>query len=154
MPNMRNADEAVASDLRGSRFSRILENFFEISLLDLDLESFLFHFHFSISISSHFHFTFISRSRSQVKKIHLHFLKRVNGIFSLLFTSRLSKTHSRRTLTYSFVVNFLDMIHEANRMGVTLDKHQPKPLDKPTRPNPTKLKASTKILAPKGLMAG
>ena len=47
------------SDLRVSRLSGILENFFEISLLDL--ESFLFHFHFSISISSHFHFTFISR---------------------------------------------------------------------------------------------
>ena len=29
---------------------------------------------------------------------HLHFSKRVNGIFSSLFTSRLSKTHSRRTL--------------------------------------------------------
>ena len=45
------------SDLRVSRLSGILENFFEISLLDL--ESFLFHF--SISISSHFYFTFISR---------------------------------------------------------------------------------------------
>ena len=64
--------------LDSQEFSRV---FFEISLLDLDLESFLFHFHFSISISSHFYFTFIPRSRSQVKKFHLHFLKRVNGIF-------------------------------------------------------------------------
>ena len=48
----------------------ILENFFEISLLDLDLESFLFHFHFSISISSHFHFIFISRKEWKGQKFH------------------------------------------------------------------------------------
>ena len=83
------------SDLQESRFSRYV---FEISLLDLDLEPFSFHFHFSISIFSHFHFTFISRSRSQVIFFHLHFSKRVNDIFSSLFTSRLSKTHSRRAL--------------------------------------------------------
>ena len=59
-----------SSALRESRFSRILENFFEISLLDLDLESFLFHFHFSISISSHFHFTFISRKEWKGQKFH------------------------------------------------------------------------------------
>ena len=59
-----------ASALRESRFSRILEIFFEISLLDLDLESFLFHFHFSISISSHFHFTFISRKEWKGQKFH------------------------------------------------------------------------------------
>ena len=58
--NIKNIKKLIScSALRESRFSRILENFFEISLLDL--ESFLFHFHFSISISSHFHFTFISR---------------------------------------------------------------------------------------------
>ena len=50
-----------SNDQREFRFSRILNNFFEISLLDLDLKSFLFYFHFSISISSHFYFTFISR---------------------------------------------------------------------------------------------
>ena len=33
--------------LRESRFSRILENFFPISLLDLDLEAFSFHFSLS-----------------------------------------------------------------------------------------------------------
>ena len=49
------------SDQRESRFSRILENFFENSLLDLDFESFDFHFHFSISILSHLIFTFTSR---------------------------------------------------------------------------------------------
>ena len=50
------------SNLRESRFSRILEKYFEISLLDLDLEAFSFHFSFSISISRHFHFTFHSRN--------------------------------------------------------------------------------------------
>ena len=64
----------------------------EISLLDLDLEAFSFHF----SISSYFYFTFISGSQFQVT--FFHFSKKVNGIFSSLFTSRLSKTHSRRTL--------------------------------------------------------
>ena len=46
----------------------ILENFFEISLLDL--ESFLFHFHFSISISSNFYFTFLSRKEWKGNKFH------------------------------------------------------------------------------------
>ena len=59
-----------------------------------------------------FYFTFTSRSRFSVIFIspsffdldlksfffHLHFSKRVNDILSSLFTSRLSKTHSRRTL--------------------------------------------------------
>ena len=66
----------------------------EISLLDLDLEAFSFHF----SISSYFYFTFISGSQFQVT--FFHFSKKVNGIFSSLFTSRLSKTHSRRTLLW------------------------------------------------------
>ena len=69
-------------------------------------------FHFSISILKLFHFTFTSQSRFPVIFIslsfldldlnslffHLHFSIRVNGIFSSLFTSRLSKTHSCRTL--------------------------------------------------------
>ena len=67
----------------------------EISLLDLDLEAFSFHF----SISSYFYFTFISGSQFQVT--FFHFSKKVNGIFSSLFTSRLSKTHSRRTLLWA-----------------------------------------------------
>ena len=51
-----------ASNLRESRFSRILKNFVDISLLNLDLEAFSFHFFFSISILRHFHFTFHSRN--------------------------------------------------------------------------------------------
>ena len=46
----------LLSTLRESRFSRILENFFPISLLDLDLGAFSFHFSLSISISRHFTF--------------------------------------------------------------------------------------------------
>ena len=76
------------------KFSKILYNSCEILLFDLEAFSFQFHF----LISSHFYFTFISRSRSQVIFFHLHFSERVNVIFSSLFTSRLSKTHSRRTL--------------------------------------------------------
>ena len=62
------------SNLRESRFSRILENFFPISLLDLDLEAFSFHFSLSISISRHFHFTFHSRNEWKEKKNHFSFL--------------------------------------------------------------------------------
>ena len=61
--------------LRESRFSRILENFFPISLLDLDLEAFSFHFSLSISILSNFHFTFHSRSRFQGILISLFILE-------------------------------------------------------------------------------
>ena len=82
-------------------------------------------FHFSISISKLFHFTFTSRSRFPVIYISfldlnlkafvfhclleksewhfyftLHFSGEVKDIFSSLFTSRLSKTNSRRTLRY------------------------------------------------------
>ena len=46
------------SKLRESRFSRILENFLDILLLDLEA----FSFHFSFSISRHFNFTFHSRN--------------------------------------------------------------------------------------------
>ena len=56
------------------KFSKILENSREISLLDL--EAFSFHFHFSISISSHLYFTFISRSRYQVILFSLELLEK------------------------------------------------------------------------------
>ena len=45
--NVMKCDEAMDSNLRESRFSRILENFVAISLLDLDLKAFSFHFSFS-----------------------------------------------------------------------------------------------------------
>ena len=68
------------SNLRESQFSRILEIFFEISLLDLDLEAFSFHFSFSISISMHFHFTFHSRKEWKENKIHFSFLEKSESI--------------------------------------------------------------------------
>ena len=68
------------SNQRESRFSRILENYLEISLLDLDLEAFSFHFSFSISISMYFHFTFHSRKEWKENKIHFSFLKKSENI--------------------------------------------------------------------------
>ena len=72
------------SDQRESRFSRILENFFENSLLDLDFESFDFHFHFSISILIHLIFTFTSRKEWKEKIFHFSFLE--NGEIISYFT--------------------------------------------------------------------
>ena len=71
---------SCCSTLRESRFSRILENFFPISLLDLDLEAFSFHFSLSISISRHFHFTFHSRNEWKEKQIHFSFLEKSESI--------------------------------------------------------------------------
>jgi len=73
------------SNLRESRFSSILENFFPISLLDLDLEAFLFHFSLSISISRHFHFTFHSRNEWKGKKFHFSFLEKSESISDFTF---------------------------------------------------------------------
>ena len=73
----------LSSNLRESRFSRILKNYFEISLLNL--EAFSFHFSFSISISRPFHFTVHSRSRFQ-------------GIFISLFILEISVSISDFTL--------------------------------------------------------
>ena len=64
------------STLRESRFSRILENFFPISLLDLDLGAFSFHFSLSISISRHFDFTFHFSERVKAFQISLFFLEK------------------------------------------------------------------------------
>ena len=61
------------SNLRESRFSRFLENFFHISPLDLDLEAFQFHFHFS-KIKNQFTFHFkVIKSIKVIKNI-----KRIN----------------------------------------------------------------------------
>ena len=50
-----------SSNQRESRFSRILENYFEISLLDLGLEVFQFHFHFSKRVKEKIISLFISQ---------------------------------------------------------------------------------------------
>ena len=75
--------ELQCSNLRESRISRILENFFPISLLDLDLKA--FSFHFSLSILSHFHFTFHFRSLSQGIFISLFILKMSEPDFYFTF---------------------------------------------------------------------
>ena len=76
------------SNLQESRFSGILENYFEISLLDL--KSFLFHFHFSISISSHFYFTFISRKEWKGIKFHPFFSRKKSEIWHQVLLKKLT----------------------------------------------------------------
>ena len=60
------AKAVTCESLVSREFSRILENFVDISLLNLDLEAFSFHFSFSISILGHFHFTFYSQNKWSV----------------------------------------------------------------------------------------
>ena len=67
-----------AVNLRESRFSRILENSFDVSLLNL--EAFSFHFSFLISIPRHFHFTFHSRNEWMENKIHFSILEKSESI--------------------------------------------------------------------------
>ena len=76
------------SNLQESRFSRILENFFHISPLDLDLEAFQFHFHFSKRVKSKINSLFISRKEWKGKWFHFSFLKKVKAIKISLFFSR------------------------------------------------------------------
>ena len=72
-----------------SRFSRIVKNSREFSLLDLDLEAFWFHFSLLEKEWKHFDFT-------------LHFSKKSESFLFSLFTSRTSKTHSRWSLLWGF----------------------------------------------------
>ena len=71
--------------VKKSRFSRIVKNSREFSLLDLDLEAFWFHFSLLEKEWKHFDFT-------------LHFSKKSESFLFSLFTSRTSKTHSRWSL--------------------------------------------------------
>ena len=105
--------------LQKSRFSRIVKNSREFSLLDLVLQAFWFHFsllkkewrhcdftlHFWKRVKAFFftlHFSKISESIF----FSLHFSKKSESFFISLFTSRSSKTHSRWSLIhYSHVVD-------------------------------------------------
>ena len=89
---------AQTSTLRDSRFLRILENFFPISLLDLDLGAFSFHFSLSISISRHFDFTFHSRNEWKEKRIHFSFLGKSESISDFTLFSR------EKRVKYAFLV--------------------------------------------------
>ena len=60
-PYWRRKSRLGCSNQRESRFSRILENYFEISLLDLGLEVFQFHFHFSKRVKEKIISLFISQ---------------------------------------------------------------------------------------------
>ena len=55
------------SKLRESRFSRILENYFAISPLDLDLEAFKFHFHFLKRVKPKIISLFISQKKNFIE---------------------------------------------------------------------------------------
>ena len=78
------------SNQRESRFSRILEIFFEISPLDLGLEVFQFHFHFSKKKSETiklFHFSFLEKSERNIC-FTFHFSKKVKAFQISLYFSR------------------------------------------------------------------
>ena len=69
-----------ASNQRESRFSRILEIFFEISPLDLGLEVFKFHFHFSKRVKQKIISLFISRKGWKEYLFHFSFLEKSESI--------------------------------------------------------------------------
>ena len=81
------------SNLRESRFSRILENFFHIS--PLDLEAFQFHFHFSKRVKSKINSLFISRKEWKGKWFHFSFLEKSesNSNFTLFSREKRVKSH-------------------------------------------------------------
>ena len=68
------------SNQRESRFSRILEIFFEISPLDLGLEVFQFHFHFSKRVKQKIISLFISRKEWKEYLFHFSFLEKSESI--------------------------------------------------------------------------
>ena len=83
------------SNLRESRFSRILEIFLEISLLDLDLEVSQFHFHFSKREKQKIISLFISQKEWKDFFFHFSFLEKSECISN--FTLFLQKKKSEIT---------------------------------------------------------
>ena len=75
-----NVTFALTSNQRESRFSRILEIFFEISPLDLGLEVFQFHFHFSKRVKQKIISLFISRKEWKEYLFHFSFLEKSESI--------------------------------------------------------------------------
>ena len=85
--------------VKKSRFSRIVKNSREFSLLDLDLEAFWFHFSLLEKEWKHFDFTLhFSKKSESIFFFTLHFSKKSESFLFSLFTSRTSKTHSRWSL--------------------------------------------------------
>ena len=86
------------SNLRESRFSRILEIFFEISLLDLDLEVFQFHFHFSKRVKEKIISLFISQKEWKDNFFHFSFLEKSETISDFtLFLEKKEWNHATNT---------------------------------------------------------
>ena len=78
-------------DQRDSRFSRILENF-----------------HFLVSISKHFDFTLHFSKKSESIFFHFAVLEKEWKLF--IFTSRISKTHSRWSLRGAGIINTYNLL--------------------------------------------
>ena len=86
------------SNLRESRFSRILENYFEISLLDLGLEVFQFHFHFSKRVKEKIISLFISQKEWKDNFFHFSFLEKSETISDFtLFLEKKEWNHATNT---------------------------------------------------------
>ena len=81
-----------------SRFSRIVRNSREFSLLDL--EAFWFHFSLLEKEWKHFDFTLHFSKKSESIFFTLNYSKKSESFLFSLFTSRTSKTHSRWSLTH------------------------------------------------------
>ena len=96
--------------VKKSRFSRIVKNSREFSLLDLDLEAFWFHFSLLEKEWKHIFFT-------------LHFSKKSESFFFSLFTSRTSQTHSRWGLPHSIIFN---MVSSAKSLKFSVKKKEKK----------------------------
>ena len=85
--------------VKKSRFSRIVKNSREFSLLDL--EAFWFHFSLLEKEWKHFDFTLhFSKKSESIFFFTLHFSKKSESFLFLLFTYRTSKTHSRWSLSH------------------------------------------------------
>ena len=99
--------DPVSSNQRESRFSRILEIFFEISLLDLDLEVSQFHFHFSKRVKQKIISLFISQKEWKDYFFHFSFLKKSECIsnFTLFLEKKRVKLGPGYNITSIFVPN-------------------------------------------------
>ena len=96
--------------VKKSRFSRIVKNSREFSLLDLDLEAFWFHFSLLEKEWKHFDFT-------------LHFSKKSESFLFSLFTSRTSKTHSRWSLILHDTgdLGYFGVLNDTGGFGIIWD---------------------------------
>ena len=102
-----------------SRFSRIVKNSREFSLLDLDLEAFWFHFSLLEKEWKHFDFTWHFSKKSESIFFHFAVLEKEWKLF--IFTSRTSKPYSRWSLLSSVYIWFYINCY-SNYEGVHTEK--------------------------------